>query len=399
MEANDGVWIGQNDKTYGPYGIDAVRRWLAQGKVSPDALGWRAGMAEWVPLTTLVREPADPPRVPPAPPAARPLAAEAGSNGDARVSDRGAAPPAAHGGAPAMPAWGTPEGMTRADLPRPPSLHWGLVLLFTVLTLGIFGMVWMFVQANWVRKIDPGSNARLLLGIGLACDVLAIFVGIGSGRTSSAALGLEFLLRVAFLVLFMVAYFSMAGSMRRAMTGSAARLEIGGATLFFFTTWYLQGQLTWLARWKESGRTSPLPPKGIFWALWTVPVALVILAAIAVPAYEQYLLRAQVAGVLAEAHGLEDSIAAAAGSRGSWPEDNAQAGLREPTDYAHGALAGFVVEPVNDGTALRVVFSESAALPLRGKQLTLVARPKDGAIVWTCQSTDLQDAYLPEHCR
>jgi hypothetical protein len=399
MEANDAVWIGQNDRRYGPYEIEAVRRWLAQGKFSPEALGWRAGMAEWVPLATLVRKLADPPQVPPATPAARALGAGAGSNGDPKVSDCGAALSSSHGGAPAIPVWETPEAMTRADLPTPPSLHWGLVLLFTVLTLGIFSLVWMFVQANWVRKIDPESNARLLLGIGLACNVLAIFMGIGSSGTSSAVVGLEVLLRLAFLVLFMVAYFSMAGSMKRAMTGSAARLKIGGATLFFFTTWYLQGQLTWLARWKESGRTSPLPPKGIFWALWTVPVALAILAAIAIPAYQQYLLRAQVAGVLAEAHGLEDRIAAAAGSRGSWPEDNAQAGLREPTDYAHGALAGFVVEPVKDGTALRMVFSDTAALPLRGKQLTLVARPKDGAIVWACQSTDLQDAYLPEHCR
>lgn len=396
MEANDAVWIGQNDRTYGPYQIEAVRRWLVQGKLSPEALGWQAGLPEWVPLATLVRELPD---APPVPPAIHSLAADAGSTRDSRASEREAPPPSSHGGAPATPAWGRPDGMPRADLPTPPSLHWGLVLLFTVLTLGIFGMVWMFVQANWVRKIDPESNARLLLGIGLACDLLASIMGIGAARTSSAAVGLDALLRVTFLVLFMVAYFSMAGSMRRAMTGSAARLKIGGATLFFFTTWYLQGQLTWLARWKESGRTSPLPPKGIFWALWTVPVALVILAAIAVPAYEQYLLRAQVAGVLAEAHGLEDRIAAAAGSRGSWPADNAQAGLGQPADYAHGVLAGFVVEPAEDGTALRMVFSDTAALPLRGKQLTLVAHPKDGAIVWTCQSTDLQDAYLPDHCR
>jgi hypothetical protein len=39
--------------------------------------------------------------------------------------------------------------------PTPPKLHWALVLLFTVLTLGIFLIVWMFIQSSWAKKIDP----------------------------------------------------------------------------------------------------------------------------------------------------------------------------------------------------------------------------------------------------
>ena len=44
-------------------------------------------------------------------------------------------------------------------VPPPPKLHWGLVLLFSVITVGIFFIVWMFIQSSWIKKIDATSNA------------------------------------------------------------------------------------------------------------------------------------------------------------------------------------------------------------------------------------------------
>lgn len=52
------------------------------------------------------------------------------------------------------PQYAYPSGppMYRS-FPPPPRLHWGWVLLLSILTLGIFDLLWMVVQANWVKKV------------------------------------------------------------------------------------------------------------------------------------------------------------------------------------------------------------------------------------------------------
>lgn len=48
-----GVWIGRNGERHGPYPEADVRRWLREGQVSPDDLGWYEGLSNWQPLSTL----------------------------------------------------------------------------------------------------------------------------------------------------------------------------------------------------------------------------------------------------------------------------------------------------------------------------------------------------------
>ena len=140
-----------------------------------------------------------------------------------------------------------------AYLLPPPSLHWGWVLLFSILTLGIFAIVWPFIQASWVRKIDPGSSASLMLWLSLGCIVVSFFLipawtpaGDASPLTTNERLG--WLLQLFSVVLFYGAFFAMSASIRQHMAIYRLPVRIGGITLFFFNTLYLQGQLTWLAR-------------------------------------------------------------------------------------------------------------------------------------------------------
>jgi hypothetical protein len=44
-------------------------------------------------------------------------------------------------------------------VPPPPRLHWVIVLVLSVVTLGFFADVWFIVQAVWVKKFDPASRA------------------------------------------------------------------------------------------------------------------------------------------------------------------------------------------------------------------------------------------------
>ena len=69
-----------------------------------------------------------------------------------------------------------------SSIPPPPRLHWALVLLFTVLTLGIFYIVWMFVQARWVRTIDPASNAMTLSAVYVVLFIAGEIIAAAGGE-------------------------------------------------------------------------------------------------------------------------------------------------------------------------------------------------------------------------
>ena len=62
--------------------------------------------------------------------------------------------------------------MNTDSAPRPPGLHWTLVLILGLVTLGLFGCIWAVVQAVWARKIDASSRALLLYLIAIALYVL-----------------------------------------------------------------------------------------------------------------------------------------------------------------------------------------------------------------------------------
>ncbi|MEW9572732.1 pilin [Rhodanobacter sp. Si-c] len=291
----------------------------------------------------------------------------------------------------------------RAYLPPPPSLHWGWVFLLSVLTLGIFAIVWPFIQASWVRKIDPLSSASLMLWLSLGGIIISFFlipawtpVGDAAPLTSTERLGK--LLQLASGMLFYGAYFAMSASIRRHMIIYRLPVRIGGITLFFFNTLYLQGQLTWLACWQQTGRMQPRAGKAVFWVLLGIPL-IGIFGAIALPLYQTYVLRAHVASALMQAEPLKEQVLDAIDRNRVWPKSNTQAGLKEAGAYASGDLTGFAVLAIDEGTALVTVFGEGAPEALRGKKLALVAEGRDGAIVWTCQSPDIVPYYLPEQCQ
>lgn len=380
MSGEANIWIGQDGQKYGPYSEANVRQWIGEGRFGPGTLAWRDGMVAWVPLAQLF--PAAAVVTPP------PFSAPA------------AAPENFVAGGPAEPA--TTREQQRAELPSPPSLHWGLVLLFTLLTFGLFGVVWPFVQSNWVRKVDRNSRATLLLGLALGCFVIgyAMVVAAASVRGGSAGLtALGLLLLLACWALYLVAYFSMAGSLENHFRRGTPTVRIGGVTLFFFNMYYLQGQLSWLARWKRTGRVDPPPPKGVFYLLWLFPGVIAILAAIAVPAYQSYVLRAQVGEGLALARQAETAVASYYAEHGHMPQDNAAAGIGAGTSMSGRYVSSVDVEA---GKLVIAYDAPQANRVLRGRVLVLVPyRDAQGQLQWNCNNADstIQPPYLPTACR
>ena len=219
--------VSRNGRTLGVYPEADARDYYAQGRIGPGDLVWREGMSAWMAANQVFG---------PAPFAAAPLAAPM----------------------PAPPSF-TPVPQTGASLadpsavPPPPRLHWALVLLFTLLTFGIFYVVWMFVQAAWVRRLDPASNAVTLLVIYVVLVLLGEAIAGASQKDSNEA-AVGGLLVLAGSVVSIVAMFSMRRSMVGYFNGVVPiALRLSGALTFFVGVFYLQYHMTRLSRWKASG--------------------------------------------------------------------------------------------------------------------------------------------------
>lgn len=124
------------------------------------------------------------------------------------------------------------------DYPRPPALHWAFVLLFHMLTYGIFGAVWMFRQAAWVRHIDPMSNAVLKMSAAFVLPLVVMF-----GGDSPAWGALRVLANVASVLAFAWAYLSI----RRAIEDRFG-VSLNIVLTLIFTVLYVQYHLTRIAK-------------------------------------------------------------------------------------------------------------------------------------------------------
>ena len=125
-----------------------------------------------------------------------------------------------------------------------------------------------------------------------------------------------------------------------------------------------------------------------------------ILAAIAIPAYQDYTIRAQVSEGLSLSAGAKAAVAEYYQDSGNWPANNSSAGLE-----ASGNISGKYVTKVAVTTAantgiLTVTYGGDANSNITGDQLTLTATDNTGSISWECaDGSGLQDKWLPAACR
>lgn len=221
--------VSRNDKTLGVYPEADARDYYAQGRIGPDDLVWREGMPAWLTAAHVFGPPPQPAFAPMAPPVPPPMAATSLS-------------PSA-----------SPSPSLATTTPPPPKLYWALVLLFTVLTLGIFYVGWLFIQAAWVKKIHARSNAITLLVVYLVLVVAGEFVSADAAKDSTAAAAGGMLV-LAGSIAAIVAIFSMRRSMLDYFNqAEPIGLKLSWLLTFFFGAFYLQYHLTRIARWKETG--------------------------------------------------------------------------------------------------------------------------------------------------
>ncbi len=121
-----------------------------------------------------------------------------------------------------------------------------------------------------------------------------------------------------------------------------------------------------------------------------------ILAAIAIPAYSTYTVRAQVSEGLSLADGYKTVLWDYYSQHGSFPPSNRSANAPSPT-----SIVGNYVESVDiSGGLIKILYGNRANAAISGKILELSgAASSSASLVWICKPSTVPPAYLPSSCQ
>ena len=119
-----------------------------------------------------------------------------------------------------------------------------------------------------------------------------------------------------------------------------------------------------------------------------------ILAAIAIPAYSTYAIRAQVAEGLTLAGGYKTVIWDYYSQHGSFPPSNVSGGAPSAA-----SIQGNYVHSVNIAKGLiTITFGNKANKAISGTTLLLSASSSADSLQWVCRGGTISNRYLPTSC-
>ncbi|EMT4496645.1 pilin [Neisseria gonorrhoeae] len=106
-----------------------------------------------------------------------------------------------------------------------------------------------------------------------------------------------------------------------------------------------------------------------------------ILAAVALPAYQDYTARAQVSEAILLAEGQKSAVTEYYLNHGKWPEDNDSAGVASASKI----IGKYVKQvEVKNGVVTAQMASSNVNKEIKDKRLSLWARRQDGSVKWFC---------------
>ncbi|HEZ5548106.1 TPA: pilin [Neisseria meningitidis] len=106
-----------------------------------------------------------------------------------------------------------------------------------------------------------------------------------------------------------------------------------------------------------------------------------ILAAVALPAYQDYTARAQVSEAILLAEGQKSAVTEYYLNHGIWPDGNSNAGVASSS-----TIKGKYVEKVEvaKGVITATMLSTGVNKEIQGKKLSLWAKRQNGSVKWFC---------------
>ncbi|WP_127223032.1 pilin [Neisseria meningitidis] len=114
-----------------------------------------------------------------------------------------------------------------------------------------------------------------------------------------------------------------------------------------------------------------------------------ILAAVALPAYQDYTARAQVSEAILLAEGQKSAVTEYYLNHGIWPANNNSAGVATSAN-----IKGKYVQKVEvaKGVITATMLSTGVNNEIKGKKLSLWAKRQDGSVKWFCGQPVTRDA-------
>ena len=123
-----------------------------------------------------------------------------------------------------------------------------------------------------------------------------------------------------------------------------------------------------------------------------------ILAAIAIPAYQDYTIRAQVAEGINLSAGAKTAVTEHFQDRGTLPGNNDDAGIASAT-----SIVGKYVVSVTVGSAgvITVAYGNDANSQINGEEIELVPDTTGGgSVTWLCRTASgMENKHVPATCR
>ena len=117
-----------------------------------------------------------------------------------------------------------------------------------------------------------------------------------------------------------------------------------------------------------------------------------ILAALAIPAYQDYLIRSQASEGLAMASAAKASVAEYYANKGSWPADNIMAGTGNPSDINGKYVSSITIS----GGGITVLYGmEANAAQLAGNTVGLTpGASANGDVIWKCGNATAPQGWI-----
>lgn len=119
-----------------------------------------------------------------------------------------------------------------------------------------------------------------------------------------------------------------------------------------------------------------------------------ILAAVAIPSYQDYTKRAHVSEGISLASGAKTTVAEYLSSEGTWPTNNTDAGLATPA-----SIAGNAVSSVSVGASGTITVTYNTKVATAGSTIIFVPSDAGGGITWTCNTGNVASKLRPSNCR
>jgi hypothetical protein len=207
--------ISRDGQEYGPYSLGDLQRYVASGEILLTDMTRSEGMTESMPVSQVIGTIAVP-----------------------------------------APATYAPVAAAMAEFPDPPNLHWGLVLLFNVLTCGMFDVAWGIVLGVWMRKVSPQSKAVYYYGAWAVCLVAIFFTSFMAAQEHSQN-PLMPVFQIVSFILALVARYSLRSSLEDHYNSAEPMgLALSGVMTFFFDAIYFQYHINDIIQRKNFDRMS-----------------------------------------------------------------------------------------------------------------------------------------------